>query len=187
MNYPLLETLLMEFVDNRAGMQKRSSTSGKQASKEFDGKAICETKMNGAIVGISSYDIQIDPQFQGSYRSGGFGHPDNRFPDEQPELVGYSATVDMFSVLIKPENNKEVIYEVAFTSDASTDSIESAFRMMIDGEAMFYMYTAEDNFKQAEPAPANSERKLLDISKNYVLNNDCYGEEIVSSHVEFMQ
>lgn len=186
MNYPLLESLLMEFVNTQlTGTQKRAG--GASASKEFDGKAICEMKLQGATVGIASYNMQIDPHFSGAYRSGGFGHPDNRFPDEHPELVGYEVSVDMFSVMIKPSNNPEVMYEVAFTTDTNAESVEEAFKNMLEGQVSFYMYTAEDNFAQAEDAPANSERKLLDISKNYVLNNDCYGDKIAESHIEFMQ
>lgn len=159
MGFPILESLL----------EYSNST---KATKDYDGTTICESRINGALVGIGSYDMLIQPEFHG-------GHE---------ELIGYQVKVDSFSVLISPGNDKNVKYEVTFTADSFGHDIQQAFSQMVDKDGVYYyVYTNEDNFAQPEDAPPNTEPKLLDIAKNYVLNNDCYSDQIAGSYLHIMQ
>lgn len=149
------------------------------AVKDYDGQMVCPAKIGDAGVGIGAYDMKLTPHYQGQFRSGRQGSPDNWQEDEHPEFVGYEVNCEMIAVLIVPNDN--VKFEIGFITPAQGEDIKEAASKMVNGEVVYNMY--EGNEMHPSEAPQAYHAQLFDTAKGYLLNNDCYSETIASKHL----
>lgn len=158
-----------------------------RASKDYDptkGDIICASKQGDSMVGLGGYQLGITPNVTGRYPSGRTGNPDNWQEDEHPDMDSYDVEVEMFSIVIAQDKNKQ--FEVYFEGRVSDDDLQTAFiKLAQSGKVSYAMWSADDDGSGWDDVPESLHAALLDASKKYIESNgECYSQYILSNHVK---
>lgn len=140
-------------------------------SPDSNDSPICPQQIGDSTVSIVDYNLRIIPQYTGEYRSGRIGNPDNWEPDEHPELDHLDIVTDYVTVKIDQKDHKQ--FYVSFDGQFNANFVEDAFTILA---------TKGNVNVQPLNLPISFHDQLINLAKNYLLNNKCYDSTIVDKH-----